>query len=356
MRRLAFTVLLLSSLVAGADWNTLKEQGDLALREGRYPDAVTHFQKLVTAFPQKVEARNALGFALYKSGQLEKARHQFRVALTKAPSDPSTQANVIMVEGRLALGLGYQEGLSSLDRLTQAYSNNARAIAIEYYRGKLHFLNGYPERGLTAWKKVAKVKPESGTAAFLEALQAHRGGDLETAQKGYLEALQRTPDEVIWMTYLAALLLQKDQPGQAYLALATQLDLYPNYHFLRSMAAQARPHQASQLLESVGSAQARLQLGLRQRELLPVVLEADQRPVLVLTGEPSIFYWLDWLPLGRPPLALLVSPTRHQILATGLGRQPFSREFEAKPNSLVVVKATSALELTTRPRRADQIP
>jgi Flp pilus assembly protein TadD len=59
--------------------------GEKAVKEGRYKDAVDLFTKVVQREPDNADAHNYLGFSLRKSGDLEKAQGHYRTALQLKP-------------------------------------------------------------------------------------------------------------------------------------------------------------------------------------------------------------------------------------------------------------------------------
>jgi len=59
--------------------------GEKAVKEGRYQDAVDLLTKVVQREPDNADAHNYLGFSLRKLGQLDKAQAHYRVALQLQP-------------------------------------------------------------------------------------------------------------------------------------------------------------------------------------------------------------------------------------------------------------------------------
>ncbi len=60
--------------------------GEKAVKEGRYQDAVNSFTKVVQREPDNANAHNYLGFSLRKLGQFDKAQAHYRTALQIEPN------------------------------------------------------------------------------------------------------------------------------------------------------------------------------------------------------------------------------------------------------------------------------
>jgi len=60
--------------------------GEKAVKEGRYKDAVALFSKVVQREPDNANAHNYLGFSLRKLGDLDKAQAHYRTALQLEPN------------------------------------------------------------------------------------------------------------------------------------------------------------------------------------------------------------------------------------------------------------------------------
>jgi tetratricopeptide (TPR) repeat protein len=77
---------------------TAYQSGEVALREGRYPEAVARFSDALASQPAQIDARLGLGIAQYHVGSFEAAR---------AVLDPAVLAAPDRAEGRLYLALTY---------------------------------------------------------------------------------------------------------------------------------------------------------------------------------------------------------------------------------------------------------
>jgi Flp pilus assembly protein TadD len=72
----------LSPSTASSDYS----DGEKAVKEGRYKDAVALFTKVVQHEPDNANAHNYLGFSLRKLGDLDKAQAHYRTALQLEPN------------------------------------------------------------------------------------------------------------------------------------------------------------------------------------------------------------------------------------------------------------------------------
>ncbi|MEN3186777.1 MAG: tetratricopeptide repeat protein [Atribacterota bacterium] len=68
--------------------------GVIALKEGRYKEAIRYLQQAVAENPHFAEAWNNLGFALYKKGRYHEAQEALEKALQLTPREPSVRENV----------------------------------------------------------------------------------------------------------------------------------------------------------------------------------------------------------------------------------------------------------------------
>ena len=120
-------VLLLSAGCAG---QFQLVQGDLRLQNQQYPEAIALFQEALTADPDNCTARAKLGFALYKTGQLDPAIAEFEKALAAKPGEPLAT---------LYLGMAYaaKDQIGSAIEVWQGYTNPGKALVEAEIRRQL---------------------------------------------------------------------------------------------------------------------------------------------------------------------------------------------------------------------------
>lgn len=78
--------------------------GNSIYQQGRYGEAVTHFQAATEGMTETIEqaiAYHNLGNALFQEGDLEGAQQAFQEALKRSPEDLSTKYNLAMVNSML---------------------------------------------------------------------------------------------------------------------------------------------------------------------------------------------------------------------------------------------------------------
>lgn len=85
---------------AGAGWQALLQQGNVAYRQGRFEEAMGHYTQAMEAATQPAEKAQILhnrGLALVRLGQLPAAAQAFRAALQWQPDDADAIRNLNMV-------------------------------------------------------------------------------------------------------------------------------------------------------------------------------------------------------------------------------------------------------------------
>ena len=63
--------------------------GNIKLQQKNYEQAITYYLEELSENPDHFRARERLGFAYFKTGQLDKAIQEFERALEQKPEDPS---------------------------------------------------------------------------------------------------------------------------------------------------------------------------------------------------------------------------------------------------------------------------
>jgi tetratricopeptide (TPR) repeat protein len=108
IRRLGIAALL---LLAGCA--STARQGERALAEGRYDDAIHLFQATLAEHPDRLDGLVGLGLALYRVGALPDAAATLDDVLARAPSQPPA----LLYRGLIALQQGDDAGAE--ERLTR---------------------------------------------------------------------------------------------------------------------------------------------------------------------------------------------------------------------------------------------
>ena len=111
----------LLTLVAGCAGQLQLAKGEMRLKSQQYAEAVPFFQEAVTADPGNCMARAKLGFALYKTGQIDPAIIEFKKALEIRPGEPLAT---------LYLGMAYasKEEIGKAIEVWKGYTNPGQPI------------------------------------------------------------------------------------------------------------------------------------------------------------------------------------------------------------------------------------
>jgi len=91
-------VWVLTTLALAGCATTPYAAGDAAARQGRYAEAVSHYQKALVGDPDRIDALVGLGIARYKLGALAEAIDALERAVAHAPEE---------ARARFYLGLSY---------------------------------------------------------------------------------------------------------------------------------------------------------------------------------------------------------------------------------------------------------
>lgn len=332
-KRLLIWLLLslsLFSIAYGQSYEADKKAGDKALAAQNYSTAIDIFRKLVSDYPNKVEAINALGFALYLNEEFDEAIKSFENALAVAPDDDAAKRNLILAAGRKALDSSYREGLSTIDMLKLRFPGHPQLAILDFYLGKLHFLYGFTHPALEAWKSVARSRPQSGTALFLRAVHANDAGDYASKNKLLGEALKLMPNEEVFRIWGARVFFEANQADQAQKLLAPLEErqaLSPGV----AIALSRFERMQGQTLAALNLLQKTTQVPevLLERTLITQQLGASQQAIatelqkaldaggdgaiLLLTDEPGGKVYLDDTLLGSAPIGIYPDRQSHEI-------------------------------------------
>lgn len=327
------TFIMLLVLMAPAlaqNFDQDKAAADKALAERDFKAAITSFQSLVEKYPDRVEAYNALGFALYLDGQFDSSIATFEQALAKAPGDDAAQRNLILAGGRRALESSYRDGLARIDTLQGRFPGHPQLAVLDFYTGKLHYLYGFSQPAFESWQRVARARPESGTALFLQAVSARARGDAQAQNKLFAQALKKMPTEEVFRLWAARHLIQANDPENAAVLvtpLSERQSLSPGVAIALSRfdRMRGRSLQAYEYLKKTADVpEVLLERALMTQQLgaspdsvkveIQKALDAGGEGALImLSDEPGARVYLDDTLLGSPPLGLFPSPGSHEL-------------------------------------------
>jgi tetratricopeptide (TPR) repeat protein len=375
----ALTCLLLLLLGGGAvlaqTYAADKAAADKALAAQDFPTAIAAFRKLVAEYPDKVEAYNALGFALYLDSEFDEAIATFEKALQISPNDDAARRNLILAGGRRALESSYRDGLNRIQALKERFPGHPQLAVLDFYSGKLHYLYGFTEPALQAWAAVARSRPKSGTALFLKAVQARQRGDQAAQNKMFQAALQQMPSEEVFRLWGARLMIEGNDPEQAAVLLTPLTErqhLSPGVAIALSRFERMRGHtlQAYELLKKTADVPEVLleralmtqQMGASREtiaaELQKALDAGGEGALIMLSDEPGARVYLDGTLLGSPPLGLYPSPGEHQVRVLYDPRPSLLARFRPPSEGMMLMQSGSAsgLDIRSVPSRGEILP
>ena len=157
--------------------------GLIALREGRWNDAATAFQRAAVSAPRTAAVLINMAYAYERLGQLEKARLAYEQVVSRsARQEPLAHLGLASI----ALQKGdVDSALRSLDQAKSAWGSAAPSAAWYHYAGIAAVMQGNPENAATVLAQGVARFPVS--AALLNNLSAaHEAcGNMEEAREAY---------------------------------------------------------------------------------------------------------------------------------------------------------------------------
>jgi tetratricopeptide (TPR) repeat protein len=375
-RLLAFLAFLfLAGPVLAQSYDADKAVADKALAAQDFATAITAFRKLVTDYPDRVEAFNALGFALYLDSQFDEAMVTFEQALQLSPTDDPAKRNLILAGGRRALESSYRDGLARIEGLKLRFPGHPQLAVLDFYSGKLHYLYGFSAPAFEAWSLVARSRPESGTALFLKAVDARARGDAAGQNKLFQAALQQMPTEEVFRLWAARLMIEANDPEQAAV-LVTPLTERPQLTpgvaiaLSRFERMRGRTLQAYEMLKKTSEVPEVLieralmtqQLGASRETILAELQKAldagGEGAVLVLSDEPGARVYLDGTLLGSPPLGLFPTGGEHELRVVYDPRPSMIARFRTSDEGMMLLQSGPAtgLDIRSVPSRSEVLP
>lgn len=371
----ALLILLMVQVGWAQTYNEDKARADKALASGDYAGAIAAFQKLVVNYPNQVEGFNALGFAFYLNGQFDDAIATFETALSKDATDDSAKRNLILAGGRRALESSYRSGLERIRELKQRFPGHPQLAVLDFYSGKLHYLYGFSSPAFESWQRVARARPDSGTALFMKAVEARSRRDATTQNRFFQEALSKMPSEEVFRLWGARHLIEGGKPEEAAV-LTTPISERPvltpgvaiaisRFERMRGRTLQA----FEQLKKTEDVPEVLLERALMTSQLgaSPDAVKRDvqqaldaggEGAVIMLSDEPGARVYMDGTLLGSPPLGLFPSPGQHEMRVLYDPNPVLVSRFLAPSNGMLLVQTgtRTGVELNAVPSRSEFLP
>ncbi len=368
-------VLVLNTTGWAQSYEAQKAAADRALAERDFNSAISQFQSLIKAYPDRLESYNALGFAYYLHGQFDEAITTFETAIAKDPNDDSAKRNLILTGGRRALESSYRNGLERIADLKSRFPGHPQLAVLDFYSGKLHYLYGFSEPAFEAWTKVARARPESGTALFMKAVEAREKGDGKNQNRYYQEALTKMPDEEVFRLWGARFFIEAgdvDQAAVLVTPLSDKSTLSPGVAIAisRFERMRGRTLQAYEQLKKaepvpevlLEKALMSSQLGASPQSAKQDVQKAldvgGEGAVILLSGEPGARVYVDGTLLGSPPLGLFPSPGPHEFRIVYHPHPVLITRFSSPTDGMLVIQSgtSTGVELNKTPSRSEFLP
>lgn len=372
------SILLLLTLVQqgwAQSYAEDKARADKALGSGDYATAISSFQKLVADYPDQVEGFNALGFAYYLNGQFDDAISTFETALSKDPADDSAKRNLILAGGRRALESSYRSGLERIQELKQRFPGHPQLAVLDFYTGKLHYLYGFAGPAFDAWQKVARARPDSGTALFMKAVEARANRDAASQNRYYQEALSKMPQEEVFRLWGARGLIEAGKAEEAAV-LTTGISERPTLtpgvaiaisRFERMRGRTLQAFEQLKKTESVPEVLLERALMTSQLGASPDAIKRDvqqaldaggEGAVILLSDEPGARVYVDGTLLGSPPLGLFPSPGQHEVRVIYDPHPVLVNRFVAPSSGMLVLQTGTRTGVETKavPSRSEFLP
>jgi Flp pilus assembly protein TadD len=186
---------------------------ETAWREGRFPDAVTHYAKALAAAPTFVEARIGHARALELSEEPEAALRSLDDALAVAPD----QTEYLVVRGALRGRLRqYVEAETDLRRVLRLHPAHAPAL---HELGVVLMNRGLVTEAAELLQRALALQPDRPGIYVALGDALNRASQLPAAAEALAKATERNPsDRRAWHIYGRVLdrLRRPDAAAQAY--------------------------------------------------------------------------------------------------------------------------------------------
>jgi Flp pilus assembly protein TadD len=190
--------------------NNYIAQGSLAQAlsdQGRFDEAIEHYQEAIKANPADTVAYNSLGSILAQRGQADAAIEQFEAALKHRPDDFYAHNNLgmaLIAKGRLDEGMEHFRQAATLNPADPDVQNNLGAALAR--KGRL-------DEAIQQYKRAIELRPTYAKAHQNLGVALARKGLLDLAIGEFQEAVRLQPDYAEAQKNLAyALSLKKVTP------------------------------------------------------------------------------------------------------------------------------------------------
>ncbi len=155
---------------------------------GRYPEAVTNYERVIKYAPDWWEAHANLGICHARNGRLEEAERVLRRGLEDCPGSPEIRDE--LAAHLLAQNKNLKEGLTLAEEAVALGQDEIRHL---YTLGEVRLALGDEEGSAEAYRTVLSLDPEDPNAHLEIGLYYERRGEIEQAEEHFVEALKQDP-------------------------------------------------------------------------------------------------------------------------------------------------------------------
>jgi len=230
----------------------LQEGYDLVV-QGKVDEAIALANALLAEDPKNAPARNLIGLALYKAGDIEGAVNQYRQALEIDDGYPEAHFNL----GNAYNMLGRQDEAEAEFKL--ATSHQSKFVQAHYNLAVIYRDSDRPEQALAEFRKCVELDPQFYYAYLGMGQMYYDSGDFEDAVTNITRALELSPTQKELRVLLGNALLQTgrpDAPQQAEEAFRAAVSIDSTYvdavyNLGVALAAQNRPADAAKCFRDV---------------------------------------------------------------------------------------------------------
>ncbi len=226
-------------------------------RQGKVEDAVSHYAGILQTKPDAAAVHNNMGIALSQLGRTDEAIVHFREALRIKPDFQDAGSNLEKAlmgqgrtkkpvpekvaippadpnsaEGQLRMGLAlFQEGRAdeAIPKLEEALRLNPKLVAAHVSLGLIMAQKRNLDKAIDHFRKALKIKPDIAEAHNSLGVALTYKGSLDEAVEHFETALKINPKFAKAHNSLAVALAQKGRTEEAISHLRKALQLQPDY-------------------------------------------------------------------------------------------------------------------------------
>ncbi|HSR68114.1 MAG TPA: tetratricopeptide repeat protein [Acidobacteriota bacterium] len=185
-------------------------RGQIALLEGRYPEAVSSFRQAIQKAPGEGAVHHGLGLALWRTGQTLEAEEALRKAVQLQPRESSYRLDL----GKLLIDSGRPlEAVDVLEAVVEGQDPPAQAY-FELARAHRRVDNGeIADRYLQLFRQADQGQERESqsarqaSSALRRGQELLQGGQVNQAREAFIETLREEPDNWLAHSYLAKIYL-----------------------------------------------------------------------------------------------------------------------------------------------------